>query len=308
MRDDAVIASNTSSLSLTEMAAALDDPSRLIGLHFFNPVDKMPLVEVVRTPLSSSRALGAGAELALRLGKTPVLVVDAPGFLVNRLLIPYLAEALTMASRGADIRAIDAAMKHWGMPMGPFELLDQVGLDIAVHILHAMRGPFGERFAAPERLDEVLQRGWLGRKTKLGFYDYRGRRATVHDALLTMIRRDDARAEPLAESAIQWRLLSPMINEAMRVLEAGVVESTDTIDLATVLGLGLAPFRGGLARFIDTTGLPRIVRRMDELAQTIGPRFAPVEALRQLAEEPRTLAEYKPGKAIESRRASRTHA
>lgn len=294
LRADAVIASNTSSLSLTEMTQAAGDPTRVIGLHFFNPVNKMPLVEVVRTAASSNRALSLGAELALRIGKTPVLVAEGPGFLINRLLIPYLAEALTMASQGADIVAIDIAMKRWGMPMGPFELLDQVGLDIAVHILRAMSGPFGERIITPPRLDDVIERGWLGRKSKIGFYNYQGGRGRppINESMLKMIRQDDAKAPHHDESSIQWRLLSPMINQTMRVLETGIVDSTDTIDLATVLGLGLAPFRGGLARFIDTVGLPVIVGRMEALASAHGPRFAPVDSLRQLAESHQALAEY----------------
>ncbi|MBI1370558.1 MAG: hypothetical protein GC162_18125 [Planctomycetes bacterium] len=295
-RPDAVLASNTSSLSITEMAAGTHDPSRVIGLHFFNPVPVMPLVEVVRTPHSCDRALSVGVETALRMGKTPVLINDAPGFLVNRVLIPYLAEAIVMAGEGADIGRVDEAMKRWGMPMGPYELLDQVGLDVAISILKSMSGRLTETVAVPAGVEKIIEAAYLGRKSNIGFYDYRQRgEPRVNGKLLDLIRFAPAADVPTDDDAIQWRLLVPMINETARLLHDGIVDRVDTIDLASVLGLGLAPFRGGLAHFIDATGLDVITAHMDRLAQRLGSRFEPTPELRDLLDAGKHLSDLKPG-------------
>ncbi len=283
-RPDAVLASNTSSLSITDLAAATSRGERVIGLHFFNPVAKMPLVEVVRTSTSAGTALSVGVELALRMGKTPIVVQDAPGFLVNRLLIPYLAEAFVMASEGISITRVDDVMKRWGMPMGPFELLDQIGLDVAAVITAALKGSLGEHIVVPDTLDVVMEKEWFGRKTGCGFYRYGRRKITVNAGLTEALVAEAGPAEP-SRTEIEDRLLMPMINETARVLEAGIVSSADTIDLATVLGLGLAPFRGGLLRHAETLGPAEIIERMQRLAATVGPRFTPVPALRQLASD-----------------------
>ncbi len=283
-RLDAVLASNTSSLSIRRIAEATDCPGRVIGLHFFNPVAKMPLVEVVHSRHSDERVLAAGAELAMRLGKTPILVADGPGFLVNRVLIPYLAEAMVLASQGVSIEMIDHAMKAWGMPMGPFELLDQVGLDVTGHILESLRATLGDHIVVPDGIDQVIERGWLGRKTGRGFYVYRRRgRPQVHRELLELIS-NGREATTTDAIDIDRRLVLPMVNEAARLLDEGVTHSTATIDLATVLGLGLAPFRGGLIRFAETYGLASLVADLQNLAEEHGPRFAPVDSLIHVAD------------------------
>src|SRR5437763_8133645 len=172
-RADCVLASNTSSLSVTEMAHATTKPNRIVGLHFFNPVPKMPLVEVIRTDLSDDISLATAAGVAAKMGKTAVLVKDAPGFLVNRILIPYLAEALALAAEGTSIVTIDDALKKWGMPMGPFELLDEIGLDVSAHVLKSLADQIGrDRVPVAPALDAVLEKGWLGKKSGRGFYIY----------------------------------------------------------------------------------------------------------------------------------------
>ncbi|MGB7159492.1 MAG: 3-hydroxyacyl-CoA dehydrogenase NAD-binding domain-containing protein [Tepidisphaeraceae bacterium] len=291
IRPGAVLATNTSSLRVSEMAQATLHPERIVGLHFFNPVAKMPLVEVVRAAHSDDASLATAIALAVRLGKTPVLVSDAPGFLVNRILVPYLAEALAMAGEGVSIRAIDDAMKRWGMPMGAFELLDEIGLDIAAHVVKSLGGP-----TPPPNVvalfDRAEDRHWLGKKSGQGFYVYpgpRGRRGRgrstpspeVNEELIRTIV--DAEAPALDAESIQWRLVLPMVNESARALEEGVTDSTDAIDLATVLGLGLAPFRGGIVQFANAVGAEEIVRRLDELAEKHGPRFVPAPLLREAA-------------------------
>jgi 3-hydroxyacyl-CoA dehydrogenase/enoyl-CoA hydratase/3-hydroxybutyryl-CoA epimerase len=294
-RDDCVLASNTSSLDITAFARSTRHPSRMIGLHFFNPVSKMPLVEVIAAADSSDTALATGLDLAMKIGKTPVLVNDAPGFLVNRVLFPYLAEAMVMAGEGVPIPLIDDAMKTWGMPMGPFELLDTVGLDVSVDIFRSVSARVGDHVPLPAGLEAVVPRGWLGHKSGIGFYDYKAKRTRgtpmpVNAELVASMRsaNSNTRNASLPDAnadtgAIAWRCVLPMVNEAARLLHEGVTDSTDTIDLATVMGLGLAPFRGGLCRFADETGLATIVTKMDDLAATHGNRFAPTPELRDTA-------------------------
>ena len=296
-RSDAVLASNTSSLSITEMARSTSRPRRVVGLHFFNPVPKMPLVEIVRTADSDADALATAAALAGRMGKTPVLVGDAPGFLVNRVLIPYLAEALLVAAEGTPIPAIDEAMKDWGMPMGPFELLDEIGLDVSVHVLRSLNEQTGSKLTIPPGIERALERGWLGKKSGSGFYHYSNKKRAaepeLNQELSSALTGGAQAAFASGAEAIQWRLVLPMTNEAARVLEEGVTDSTDAIDLATVLGLGLAPFRGGLARFADSVGADQLVRRLTDLAARLGPRFEPAPLLRRFAEGHRMLAEFR---------------
>lgn len=289
-RPDCVLASNTSSLDITAFAAERTHPSRVIGLHFFNPVSKMPLVEVIATDHATDAALATGFDLALAMGKTPVLVNDAPGFLVNRVLFPYLAEAMVLLGEGCGIKAVDTAMKRWGMPMGPFELLDTVGLDVAADIFTTVSARLGDHLAQPRGLDEAIGRGWHGRKSGHGFYDYTGKgKPTVNEDMAELLRDDQASHGELDADADAWRCVLPMVNEAARALREGVTDSTETVDLATVLGLGLAPFRGGLCKFADDTGLAEIVARMDELAERHGPRFAPISELREAAADGQSM-------------------
>ncbi len=299
-RPDAVLATNTSSLRVSDIAAAVADPNRVVGLHFFNPVPKMPLVEVVRTAQSGDEALATAATLAARLGKIPILVGDAPGFLVNRILIPYLAEALAIAAEGTPIAAVDMAMKRWGMPMGPFELLDEIGLDVSASVLKELPAA-GSSAALPPAVQTAIDRKWLGKKCGRGFYihpESKGRKGknspppTVNEELAAMLRGGAER--PMPEDEIQWRLVLPMVNQAAGALREGVVDSADTIDLATVMGTGLAPFRGGLTHFADHAGLPEIVRRLDELATKYGARFAPDLLLRELAASSGSFAKWTP--------------
>lgn len=287
--DGTVLASNTSSFRIAALANAVTNPRRVIGLHFFNPVSKMPLVEVVRTGHSDAAALRMGVELASRLGKTPILVADGPGFLVNRVLIPYLAEALMMASEGSSIVDMDREMKVWGMPMGPFELLDQVGLDVAMSILDSLSASFGEHVLVPEGIHEIVERGWLGRKSGCGFYKY-GRKGRPHlnEGMAAMLTKS-GEGGTLDSNTTRARLILPMVNEAARLLVEGVTDSADTIDLASVLGLGLAPFRGGLVHFAEVEGLDHIVEQMDQLGNRCGTRFSPCPELRTIAESGRPM-------------------
>ena len=298
-RPDAVLASNTSSLSITEMAAATSRPNRVVGLHFFNPVSKMPLVEVVRTPQSDDASLATAAMLSQKIGKVPVLVKDAPGFLVNRVLIPYLAEALVLAEEGASVTEIDETMKKWGMPMGPFELLDEIGLDIGAHVLASLGSKLDPPLKASPVVGRALERKWLGKKSGLGFYVHskkKGAKPKVNEELISLLTAVPTKVERSEEDVI-YRLVLPMVNEAARLLAEGVTDSADTVDLATVLGIGFAPFRGGLAKFADKVTVDGLVEKMLDLSRRHGLRFRPAPALEWLAKEKRPFADANQYKA-----------
>jgi 3-hydroxyacyl-CoA dehydrogenase/enoyl-CoA hydratase/3-hydroxybutyryl-CoA epimerase len=304
-RPDAIVASNTSSLSIRELAEATKDPPRVVGLHFFNPVPKMALVEVVKLPGTSAAAAATAVTLATKVGKTPVVVGDGPGFIVNRVLMPYLSEAMRMVAEGYRVEAIDRAIVEWGMPMGPLALIDTIGMDVIVGIFRAMEPQLGDRVALPRSSDGILEHGWLGRKTGRGFYTYpakgeRSAKPVVSDELIELIV---GRAMPSpgaaddSPAAVQARLLLPMVNEAARLLAEGVADSADAIDLATLLGMGFPQFRGGLASYADSVGAPELVRQLDRLALRHGPRFDPAPLLRELAGSGGALSAYQGGGA-----------
>ncbi|HET6249990.1 MAG TPA: 3-hydroxyacyl-CoA dehydrogenase NAD-binding domain-containing protein [Tepidisphaeraceae bacterium] len=300
VRPDCVLATNTSSLSVSEMAEATEHPHRVVGLHFFNPVPKMPLVEVVRTASSDEQSLATAAGLAAKIGKTAVMVKDSPGFLVNRILIPYLAEAVAMAGEGISIVDTDTAMKKWGMPMGPFELLDEIGLDVSAHVLKSLGSQIGsDRIPTSPIVDKALERGWLGKKSGTGFYIYANDKAkkkqppTLNMEMASFCNTNSsATGVPLDANTIAWRLVLPMVNEAARLLAEGVVESTDAVDLAMVLGTGFAPFRGGLVQFVDAVGVEKIVGEMQALADKQGPRFVPAPLLRDLVAQHLSMRDF----------------
>ncbi len=294
-----VLTSNTSSLSITEMAEDLADPGRLLGMHFFNPVHKMPLVEVVRGDRTRDEAVATVYALALRMGKVPVVVRDGPGFLVNRLLGPYLNEAGYLLWEGASIDVIDDAAKGFGMPMGPLRLVDEVGVDVTRHAGDVLHRSFGERFTPAPPLVAIGESGRLGRKGGKGFYRYEGGREagvdpSVYEDLgdLSSSRREDP-----PDIELWARLLLPMINEAARVLSDEVASSAADVDLAMVMGTGFPPFRGGLLRYADEVHPRVLVERLQRYEEALGPRFAPAPALERLAREDRSFYEAFPTRA-----------
>jgi 3-hydroxyacyl-CoA dehydrogenase/enoyl-CoA hydratase/3-hydroxybutyryl-CoA epimerase len=280
-----VLASNTSTLSITEMQHALDIPERCCGMHFFNPVDRMPLVEVIRGAATSDEALATVFKLALRLGKTPVLVEDRPGFLVNRLLAPYLNEAGWLLAEGASIEAVDRALREFGMPMGPFRLLDEVGLDISRHASAILYEAFGDRMSPAEPLLRLAETTRLGRKGGRGFYRYQdGKEKGVDNEIYAEL--DDAVPAQRVEFAadlIRERTILAMVNEAARALEEEVVRGPGDVDLAMITGTGFPPFRGGLLRYADSLGTPVLLEKLLVLEEAHGVRFQPAPLLRELA-------------------------
>jgi len=287
----AIFATNTSSLSVSTLAEVSQRPEQVVGIHFFNPVHRMPLVEVVRADRTSDDTLASAFSFALSMGKTPVLVADRPGFLVNRLLAPYLNEAAYLLEDGCDVRAIDQALEDFGMPMGPCRLLDEVGLDIAEHVALEMERAFGERMRPSGLVDSMSADGLLGRKNGRGFYRYeQGKRKGVEPTVARRFSGAGARPAPDDED-IRRRCLYLMVNEAAYALEEKVVETAGELDLALVMGIGFPPFRGGLLSWADREGIARIVEGLGRFEERIGPRFAAAALLRSMAEEDLTFTD-----------------
>lgn len=284
--DACVLATNTSSLSVDAMAEALEQPERFGGLHFFNPVHKMPLVEVIRGRQTDDVTVATLHALVVELGKVPVVCADAPGFLVNRILGPYLNEAGWLLADGATVAEIDRAATEFGMPMGPLRLVDEVGIDITRHAGETLYEAFGERMAPAPPLVAIAETERLGRKNGRGFYRYEdgdeaGVDPGVYDDLGSTV--PDPRGELVDSRTIRARLTLAMINEGARVLEDGVVPRAGDVDLGMIMGTGFPPFRGGLLRFADSLHLRAVVSRLQEVAATSGTRFEPAPLLTELA-------------------------
>jgi 3-hydroxyacyl-CoA dehydrogenase/enoyl-CoA hydratase/3-hydroxybutyryl-CoA epimerase len=278
----ALLASNTSALPISRMAAATARGDQVAGLHFFNPVHKMPLVEIVRCPDSSDRTVATLVDVVRRLGKTPIVVSEGPGFLVNRILFPYLDEAVRLVGEGIPVEQIDREAKRFGFPMGPLELLDTIGLDIALDVSRSFAALLPEASPTPERLGQMVAAGDKGQKSGRGFYHYRnGRRSkpAVHGAAPqsagTLPPPRNFAGETL--SGIQQRLVFALINAASGALAAGIVTEPWMVDLGIVLGTGFAPFRGGPLKLAESWGRENVRATLEELSHQCGPRFHPVE-------------------------------
>jgi len=261
----AILASNTSSLSVTELAADLPDPGRVVGLHFFHPVRQMPLVEVVPGEKTRPEVVRAAAGLALALGKTPVIVKDVAGFLVNRLLGPYLDEALRLFEGGVDPQRLEDLLLDFGMPMGPLRLLDEVGFDIAGHAARSLHEAYGARMRPSEVLLPWIESGRVGRKSGKGFFNWSSPKKPTLARDITRLQTSQSLAE-LSNEEIVNRCVLSLVNEAARCLEEGVVAGPVELDLATVFGMGFAPFRGGLLHYADSVGVGTVRERLDALA------------------------------------------
>jgi 3-hydroxyacyl-CoA dehydrogenase / enoyl-CoA hydratase / 3-hydroxybutyryl-CoA epimerase len=280
-----VLATNTSSLSVTRLQEALDRPADFCGMHFFNPVHRMPLVEVIRGDRTGDDATATIFALARRLGKTPIIVRDAPGFLVNRVLAPYMNEAGWLLGDGVGVEEIDREMTTFGMPMGPLRLLDEVGLDVAHHAGQVMFEAFGERLRPAPALIALESSELLGRKGGRGFYVYDGeKKIGVNDELGRALgEAAPAVRRSLEPDEVRDRLVLAMINEAARALADGVVDRPGMIDLGMIMGTGFPPFRGGLLRYADARGLDDVVARLESFEARLGPRFEPAPLLRERA-------------------------
>ncbi len=277
--EDAILASNTSSLSISSIAEGISNPERFVGMHFFNPVEKMPLVEIVRAERTSDRTLAVIAALTTKIGKFPIVVNDVPGFLVNRILTPYLNEAGHLLSEGFSIDDIDRAALDFGMPMGPIRLLDEVGLDVAMHVAEIMVAGYGERMKAPGHVKLLVEAGRKGKKSGKGFYDFgEDRSETPSPEAMKMLGLGEASQKAPDRSKIAERLVLSLVNEAVLCLDKGVAgvpgkEAARQIDLGTVMGTGFPPFRGGLIYYAEKRGAKNLLEAFQRLEQQHGARF-----------------------------------
>jgi 3-hydroxyacyl-CoA dehydrogenase/enoyl-CoA hydratase/3-hydroxybutyryl-CoA epimerase len=262
MKAEAVLATNTSSIRLEELRTVLDRPRRFIGLHFFNPVAKLPLVEVIRCDDTETDVLNQAFAFVQDIGKYPLPCASSPGFVVNRVLAPYMAEALHLAEAGIALPSIDRAAEDFGMPMGPVELVDTVGVDIALHVSEVLGAAFDR--PVPGRLREMVEDKRLGRKSGRGFYAWEDGKAVKPEAPRAPLPAD-----------LQDRLILPMINEAVACLSDGVVADADLLDAGVVFGTGFAPFRGGPLHYARERGKDDIVHTLEHLQQKYGDRFRP---------------------------------
>jgi 3-hydroxyacyl-CoA dehydrogenase/enoyl-CoA hydratase/3-hydroxybutyryl-CoA epimerase len=284
----ALFASNTSSLSITEMATASKHPENVVGMHFFNPVEKMPLVEIVRGKKTSEETVSAIATLSRKLGKLPVIVNDGPGFLVNRILMPYLNEAAVMLAQGATIGEIDQALLQFGMPMGAFILLDEIGIDVAHKVADILHRGLGDRVKPAPLLAVLYQEGYLGKKNGKGFYRYEGRKRSGPDtALASRLRTGAGNREHIGKEEIVERAVLLMIKEAALCLEEKIIDRPDLLDAALIFGIGFPPFRGGLLRYADKLGAQTVVEELEGYEKKYGDRFAPPQSLSEMGKEGR---------------------
>lgn len=277
---DAILVSNTSSLNVTRLAAATDRKSKVAGLHFFNPVHRMELVEVVRTEMTDEATLAKLLMFVRQLSKTPLVTSDKPGFLVNRVLFPYLGEAIRMVSEGHPVLGIDSQLRRFGMPVGPLELIDQVGVDIAMHVAHSLSKLQSDSAAPADFLADMVERGWLGKKSGKGFYEWQNSRKPNANLTAPATRVEEPQVvQNDGLTAIQRRLVYPMLNEAVHCLDELVVAEAWMVDLGMVLGTGFAPMRGGPLRMVDALGIQTVVLNLHAMHRTHGPRFAPADGL-----------------------------
>jgi 3-hydroxyacyl-CoA dehydrogenase/enoyl-CoA hydratase/3-hydroxybutyryl-CoA epimerase len=279
--DRAVFASNTSAIPIREIAAGCRYPGRVAGMHYFSPVERMPLLEVVRAQATDPDTVATCVRFGQRQGKTVVVVGDGPGFYTTRILAPYMNEAAWLLSEGARPDAVDQALRAFGFPLGPLALLDSVGIDVAARVAESLTEAFGERMRPPPVMRGLVVEGCLGVKDGRGVYRYRDRGPAGVDRELA--RRLGVRPRGPAPADAALRCVLPMVNEAARCLEEGVLRSPRDGDVAAVFGLGFPPFLGGPFRFADAFGIAQIRARLEALEQAHGPRFAPSDGLREMA-------------------------
>jgi 3-hydroxyacyl-CoA dehydrogenase / enoyl-CoA hydratase / 3-hydroxybutyryl-CoA epimerase len=283
IEEGTVLGSNTSTIPIAKLAEGSNRPEHVIGLHFFSPVEKMPLLEIITHPGTAPWVTATSHAYGKKIGKTPIVVNDSPGFYANRILSPYMAEAALLLEEGVAIEDVDRAMTSWGYPVGPITLYDEVGLDVAQKAGKIMSEAFAERFKPSQVIEKMVADSRLGRKNGKGFFKYGddGKKAGVDDAVYALIGA--APRKPMAREEIQDRLGLMMVNEAVRTLEEGVLRSARDGDVGAVLGIGFPPFRGGPFWYIDQTGAAQVLERLRALEAKYGHRFAPAKLLEERA-------------------------
>ncbi|MDP4528175.1 fatty acid oxidation complex subunit alpha FadJ [Alkalimonas delamerensis] len=287
---DTIFASNTSSLPIGQIAAKAKRPENVIGLHYFSPVDKMPLVEVIAHAGTSAETIATTVAFARKQGKTPIVVKDGAGFYVNRILALYMNEAAQLLLQGEPVEKLDKALVKFGFPVGPITLLDEVGIDVGAKIGPILQSELGERFAAPAAFDKLLADGRKGKKVGKGFYLYSGKgkgKKPVDASVYTVLGITPS--PKLNSNELVQRTTVQMLNEAARCLEEGVIASARDGDIGAIFGIGFPPFLGGPFRYMDSLGAAKLVEMLQGYEAQFGSRFAPCELLQQMAAEGKTF-------------------
>ena len=285
VKKECIIATNTSSLSINMLSEGMKNPERFIGMHFFNPVPRMPLVEIIAAKNTSDETIATVIKLARDAGKTAILVGDCAGFLVNRLLLPYINECARMFEEGADIVEVDRCIQEFGMPMGPFVLADEVGLDVGYKVSKILEEAYGERMEVASILPKVIELGLLGKKNKRGFYTHQQNEKTLNAEVTTL----QLHSRHFHDSEIIDRAMLIMINEASRALEESIVQNAQELDIAMIMGTGFPPFRGGLLKYADSLGIEKVHLRLLHLQEKCGDRFAPSALICAMAQNNETF-------------------
>jgi 3-hydroxyacyl-CoA dehydrogenase/enoyl-CoA hydratase/3-hydroxybutyryl-CoA epimerase len=292
-----IIASNTSTLPIGSLQAGAKHAERIVGMHFFSPVERMPLIELIRGPSTAPWTVAAAARFGQRLGKTVVIVNDSPGFWVNRILAPYINEAGWLVEEGASVTGVDEAMTSLGFPVGPLSLVDEVGLDVSAKAGAVLHAAFGDRLAPAPVIGRLMENGRLGRKSGRGFYRYshrtkfsrysRGKKKVADP--LPLVSGRNANASAVSPHDLSRRPFLALLNEAARAAAEGVVEHPRDGDVAAIMGFGFPPYLGGPLRHVDDIGAAALVAELEQYAGRIAPRFAPAEVLIDMARSGRTF-------------------
>ncbi|EHZ2549350.1 fatty acid oxidation complex subunit alpha FadJ [Vibrio vulnificus] len=284
-KSETIFATNTSSLPIHKIAEKAQRPENIVGLHYFSPVEKMPLVEVIPHESTSEETIATVVALAKKQGKTPIVVKDQAGFYVNRILAPYMNESAHILLANEPIDKIDTALLDFGFPVGPITLLDEVGVDIGAKIMPILVAELGARFKGPDVFDVLLNDGRKGRKSGKGFYTYKGKKKEVDKSVYKLLKLTPE--SKLSDKDIALRCVLPMLNEAVRCLDDGIIRSPRDGDIGAIFGIGFPPFLGGPFRYMDQFGLKELVEKMNQLAEKYGDRFAPCDGLLTRAGEGR---------------------
>ncbi len=286
--DQCIFASNTSSLPIKDIAANANRPENIIGMHYFSPVQKMPLLEIIKTDRTPDWVTATAYEAGLKQGKTIIVVNDGPGFYTTRIIAPFMNEALLLLEEGADIAQIDRAMKDFGFPVGPFANLDEVGIDVGAHVAGVLSDIFKARGGkTSQKATELVNAGYKGRKNQKGFYRYNGKKKEVNTDIYQFFGGQDR--DRMDDEDIQFRIAMMMINEAVYCLQEGILMSPTDGDIGAIFGLGFPPFLGGPFRYIDREGADEILDFMQELENDYGRRFAPADLLQEYARQNKTF-------------------
>lgn len=288
MSDKSIIATNTSSLSITKLSSKMKHPERFIGMHFFNPVPLMPLVEVIAGEKTNDETIASIVKLAKKAGKTPIVVGECAGFIVNRVLLPYINESIKILDEGSEIRHIDDVLEDFGMPMGPLTLADEVGLDVGYKVAKVLEDAYGDRMNISSLFSKIyLELNLLGKKSNEGFYVHSKKDKEENTKVISLL----SSAKQISDEEIIDRTMFIMINEASRVLEEKMIKNAAYLDLAMVMGSGYAPFRGGILKYADSLGIQKVYATLKNLEARHGDRFKPSALISKMQEENKNFYE-----------------